>query len=525
MERKTILAFIVVFGNIIHIVENICNEETITSKTRQRICKRYYKCFIKYPIVAKHISCSDISIIESISNYDIEERNTTYLLTLKVTNSNISILQTSMFRRFTNLSKLYWDSNMQNIMPGAFNYLGNLKELCLQGNQLTSISDGLFNSLTSLEKLDLSNNRIQNISDHAFVGIKLNELHISNNNISHIEQALDPLNTLTTLDLSHNDLNKVTSFKNLPLRSLNLSHNRISEVDFELFHENLYEIDLSFNNISEITNYNVSQASEIILHHNKIQHFEENVNVTYLDLRYNKLETIGSRLFGSGLKRFYADDNSISVINPNAFFGLYDLEHLLLANNNLSSISNSLFKDLRSLTYLDLSGNKLTYFAFGTFDNLANLNVLNISNNNLKDLQQYTLHSLGNLTDLLFQNNEINEMHVGDLMIYMPKLKRVNLDNNDWSCKKLVGIVLNLKNMKVSFPNGNSWEESNIHGIKCHETFDRAPADNDAKSDSDLDYSKLKHFFNEDFTNTLMYKYFNEEFKNSNFFHILRKSN
>ncbi|KAJ8966308.1 hypothetical protein NQ314_003573 [Rhamnusium bicolor] len=478
----------------------------------------------EHPIVAKHISCSDISIIESISNYDIEERNTTYLLTLKVTNSNISVLQTSMFRRFTKLSKLYWDSNIQNILPGTFSYLDNLKELCLQGNQLTSISDGLFNSLGSLEKLDLSNNRIQNISDHAFVGIKLNELDISNNNISHIgQELLDSLNTLTTLDFSYNDLNKVNSFKNLPLRSLNLSHNRISVVDFEVFHENVYEINLSFNSISEITNLNVSRAYEIILHHNNIQHFEGNVNVTYLDLRYNKLETIGTSLFGSGLKRFYAADNSISVINPNAFFGLYDLEHLLLANNNLSSISNSLFKDLRSLTYLDLSGNKLTYFAFGTFDNLVNLHVLNISYNNLKDLQQYTFHSLGHLADLFFQNNEINGVNVSDLMLYMPKLKTVNLDNNDWSCKKLVGIVLNLKNMKVSFPNGDTWEESNIHGIKCHETLDRAPADNGAKSDSD--YSKLKHFFNEDFTDTLMYKYFNEEFKNSNFFQILRKSN
>lgn len=486
----------------------------------------HHRCGYFRRILDKTINCYNISV-DNLKLYEElhseDDFSSFYPLTLKVTNSEIPLLPTSTFRNLKNLTVLFMENvKLKTIMPAAFNYLDQLKEIYLGQNELTTISDGVFNTLTVLEKLDLSRNRIETITDHAFVGTSLRYLNLCENNISELQEAvLNSLTQLNVLDISYNSLKDINSFHNLQVHSFDISHNSMETVDFEVFQKASLFLDFSFNNITQITNFNSSKASKILLSHNRIRHFERNENVEVLDLSYNDIDAISSNLLGENLVEFHISFNSISSFNSDTFYGLYKLTHLYLDNNNLTSIPNSCFKDLSSLTHLNLSGNRLTQFTFGTFDNLINLQVLDISNNHFKELPQYVLHSLGKLTYLFLQNNEISSINANDLIVHLHQLRKINLNNNTWSCLKLVDIVQTLKRKDISFSDGNSWEESNIHGIKCYETFTKTDPVDISTSEINLYNSKLNSFFNEDFTKSFLYKYFNQDFKESEFFKYL----
>ncbi|KAJ8924274.1 hypothetical protein NQ315_007066 [Exocentrus adspersus] len=509
------------FPTLPPLLENICTVDVIKEESRTTTCDyNGNNCDTSLYIVSKTLLCINISIHHLDSYTEGEESSFPYPLILKLKDSVIPLLPTASFKHLNRVTVLYLEKvNLTTVMPGAFNFLDKLTEIHLGGNNLTSISDRIFNSLTVLEKLDLSRNRIQTVSDHAFAGVALKSLNLNSNNISSTSKELmQSLNRLSNLDMSQNRLQDISSFYDLPVRRLNLSHNRIEAVDFVFFQKITIFLDLSYNNITEITSFNSSQISKVILSHNRIKNFEKNNHVTVLKLSHNRLESIGSGLFNNGLTIFDAGFNFISSLSDDAFFGLHDLKELYLNNNNITAIPNPCFKDLTSLTHLNLGGNKLTSFNFGTFDNLVSLEVLDISNNNFKELPQYTLHSLRVLTHLFFENNEISNINTDDLVQHLPYLKVVALNGNVWSCHSLVRIIHKLKNSHVLIPRGDSWDVNNIHGIRCYETDQ-----NGFKSSSGnvSDESKLNRFFNEDFTKTILYKYFNQDFKQSEFFKYL----
>ncbi|XP_018563183.1 toll-like receptor 13 [Anoplophora glabripennis] len=501
------------------------NKITCTEDTEREYLGRRYYCRNSYcgyyqSVISKTISCNNISS-NDLKSYEEQEEDFpfSYPLTLYVVNSEVPELATSTFKNLKNLTTLYMENvKLKTIMPAAFNYLERLKEIYLGQNELTTISDGIFNTLATLDKLDLSRNRIETVTNHAFSGVSLRTLYLKHNNISNLgEVLLSSLKSLSVLDVSYNNLSNITSFHGLKVQSLNLSHNQIEIVDFEMIQETPI-IDFSFNNISKTTGFNASKANTVILSHNRINNFEKNDNVNVLDISYNSIQTLGSDLLSKSLTEIYLSFNLISSFNVDTFFGLYNLKHLYLDNNNLSSVPNSCFKDLNSLTHLNLSGNKLTYFKFGTLDNLVNLQVLDISKNNFKAIPQF--HSLSELTHLFIQNNEISDVNTFVIYEQLPHLREINLINNTWSCQKLVNIVYKLKRKNIFISKGNFLDESNIYGIKCHETSENSSV-NISKSEINLDYSKLNSFFNEDFTKTLLYKYFNQDFKETEFFKYL----
>ncbi|KAJ8924275.1 hypothetical protein NQ315_007067 [Exocentrus adspersus] len=407
---------------------------------------------------------------------------------------------------------------LKTIIPGAFTFLDKVEEVYLGGNELMTISDGIFNTLTALVKLDLSNNRIQTVTDHAFADTSLKNLNLSNNNIENLEETvLHSLKDLTTLDISYNHLNNISRFRILSankLQSMNFSHNSIEGVvDVTPFQKTSLSFDISYNNVTEILH--LSEASKIMsltLRHNKLHTFTKIDNVEVFDISYNNLKTLGNNSLSPKLLEFYASFNSISSLASTIFYGLHKLKFLYLDNNNISSIPNSCFKDLISLTHLNLSGNKLQSCKFGTFDSLLNLQVLDLSSNNFKELPQHTLHSLTKLNNLYFQNNEISNINCDDLFEYLKQLVRVDLNDNVWSCQRLAAIIHKLKGRGIQFPDGNAWEENNIHGIKCYEFF----------TETDLGNTSISKSGGDSNSKTLLNEYFNKDFEQSQFFKYLQ---
>ncbi|KAA0191870.1 hypothetical protein HAZT_HAZT003855 [Hyalella azteca] len=77
------------------------------------------------------------------------------------------------------------------------------------------------------------------------------------------------------------------------------------------------------------------------------------------------------------LTKLYARNNSITVLAPGLFTGLYMLLELNLADNDLTNtwVNSETFMDLLRLASLDLSHNKISRLDAATFRDLTNLQV------------------------------------------------------------------------------------------------------------------------------------------------------
>ncbi|KAM8962401.1 leucine-rich repeat-containing protein 19 [Pelodytes ibericus] len=95
-----------------------------------------------------------------------------------------------------------------------------LKELNLEGNNITVIPSKAFFGLAKLEVLNLKNNLIQDINEKAFDGLEnLKVLDLSYNQISHLDitQALNKFKNTINVTLSGNPWNCDCSLMNLSL--------------------------------------------------------------------------------------------------------------------------------------------------------------------------------------------------------------------------------------------------------------------------------------------------------------------
>ena len=134
------------------------------------------------------------------------------------------------------------------------------------------------------------------------------------------------------LDLSYNNIVSTSDAANniMPLselESLNLSHNQLTKIDYDMFDDmdNLDELDLSFNQIHAMDD----------------DTFEWNP----LELRILKM-----------------NDNQLKFVEHFTFYDLEKLEELYLQNNNIKIIHTLAFSNMKKLRVLDLSNNHLISF-------------------------------------------------------------------------------------------------------------------------------------------------------------------
>ena len=265
-----------------------------------------------------------------------------------------------------------------------------LETLDLSENNLMRDDNLKLNDMLKLTYLNLASNRLDEtiLFGKAFLGTSISVLNLSRNRMGFLNQSsllyveLKP--TLTELDLSHNrikglhqeaitdltelqklhldgnlisDLHK-THFMGLrSLSYLNISGNRLSEIEDYLFQgcENLRILDLSHNSIDTLTPESFKQhftsLEELHLQHNKINHIYEGLfnihTLKYINLDNNKLRTIDSFSFGSGLTSISIQHSiRLKEIVADVFHHSTKLSRIMVANNdNLVYISSRAFSD------------------------------------------------------------------------------------------------------------------------------------------------------------------------------------
>ncbi|XP_072327748.1 leucine-rich repeat serine/threonine-protein kinase 2 isoform X1 [Scyliorhinus torazame] len=220
--------------------------------------------------------------MQSITSVDISRNNISHSLTMN--------------GKCPTLKKLNLSHNQLSSFPECLNKATEkLQELLIKGNKMRTIVSPL--RLTELNLLDLSQNCISTIVDTFLIQCpKLETFRVSEN---HLSMFSGLPSKMTTIDLASNKFDTVPKaiLKLQHLRSVNLSHNKISELPGPAHWESssLRELIFSHNQISvldlsEGTN-KWSRLEKLNLSNNKLKELPPQIgqleNLTSLLLSYN----------------------------------------------------------------------------------------------------------------------------------------------------------------------------------------------------------------------------------------------
>lgn len=147
-----------------------------------------------------------------------------------------------------------------------------------------------------------------------------------------------------------------------------------------------------------------------------------------LDLKGNKLRWVehGDLATFGRLEDLDLSENSISVLEPNAFAELRSLRVLRLRANQLKLVPMGAFSRLANLTTLDLSDNKIVILLDFTFQDLRSLRNLEVGDNDLVYISNKAFLGLVGLRELTIERCNLTSIS-GQSLSYLRSLATLRL--------------------------------------------------------------------------------------------------
>ncbi|XP_048514607.1 chaoptin isoform X2 [Athalia rosae] len=324
---------------------------------------------------------------------------------------------------------------------------GTLQEFHLVGSELENFPKEAFNILGNLSILNIEGHRMKELPRdsfaHSLAAEKLETIRITNGTLTSLPvESLAPLRKVKTVDLHSNKLKELkrNQFKGLrETETLDLSGNQISKLDASHISDltKLGFLNLTSNAITELKRGTFARNSLLQVlkfQHNKIKKLDAN---TFRGMRFmrrlylsdNAITDVGRGTFGS-LTRIGTIDlarNMIEKIDFQMFNQLQYAEILDVSENLVTSIDKLAFKDLY-LAKVNLSHNKITTVEAGAFENCANI-TLDLSYNRLENITKFAFDSATYALELQLSYNLFTELNQVPLH-NMTGLKVLNVSNN-----------------------------------------------------------------------------------------------
>ncbi|BFU25278.1 leucine rich repeat / protein phosphatase 2C domain containing protein [Entamoeba histolytica HM-1:IMSS-B] len=322
--------------------------------------------------------------------------------------------------------------------------LSKLESINISNNNIEVIPESI-TQLTCLSFFNAASNPIKTLPTGFFKLKSLRFISLTNTLVDSFNEPLDNLIKLQTLLM--NDI-KLSEMPNgicqiHEMRDLNLSNNKISEIDHLPLSTDSFNV--SNNIINTFNPEGTPQIGNIYLKNNDFDHFPlklmEITNLQLCDISKNKIITI-----------------------PDIPLELKYLKSIDVSFNGLTSIP-PIFDHCSRLTKLNASYNQLT--SFPPSRSLQHIQVLLLSGNQISQIPN-DVSTLTQLTLLHLANNSFIDFPT--ILSKLPKLQRLSLSMNslsnfpeftngalislDISCNRLTSIkfpyTTNLKRLKLS---------------------------------------------------------------------------
>lgn len=277
------------------------------------------------------------------------------------------------------------ENSIDEILPGSFRGLVNLKKLYLTKNQLKFVSSNLFSDIQVPNTLTI----------HKCHTPQLQEIKFDNNLFNEFPHLIG-LENLTTINFNHNNIDSLVN----------------ASTDW---YPNLQTIELNSNKVSNIPSGFFSNSSKI----------------THLYLTNNRIVTFDKGAFDNltSLEVLKLTKNRIIALPKELLRNLRNLKELDLTRNKMTSIEGLTFNGLESLHTLKLRRNDLLNLYDGSFWGLNNIQYLHLDHNNLSLVRKGWLYGLTSLKMLSLSHNQISEVD-GDGWEFCKKLWEVDLSYN-----------------------------------------------------------------------------------------------
>ncbi|KAL7848330.1 hypothetical protein AOLI_G00230480 [Acnodon oligacanthus] len=178
---------------------------------------------------------------------------------------------------------------------------------------------------------------------HLPSGLQLNiySLNLSHNRLADLDHHVSPYTHLRTLDISNNRLSRLPASLPRSLWDIHASGNRIRflEKNDTAYHWNLHTLDLSANKLERVVfiNNTLPNLKALNLSHNRFWTVPTNMpqNLEMVDLSHNTLVQILPESLDRlpKLTRFYLHANRFSTVSKGAFEKLHGLRLITLGDN------------------------------------------------------------------------------------------------------------------------------------------------------------------------------------------------
>ncbi|XP_077977785.1 uncharacterized protein LOC144433353 [Glandiceps talaboti] len=138
-------------------------------------------------------------------------------------------------------------------------------------------------------------------------------------------------------------------------------------------------------------------------------------NVTRLDLRFNRIQEIGSEDLAGllGLRELILTKNNLTELNSSSLKDQINLEKLVIAGNKLTSLPEDIFSKMKNMRNLNLAQNKIRHLPSNVFASLGKLEELDLSGNKLRLLDRKLFENQSALKTLKLNWNRPLEIEYG----------------------------------------------------------------------------------------------------------------
>ena len=435
---------------------------------------------------------------------------------LNLTKSQITSLDSITFSGLSSLTILDLSRNyLQSITGAPFQELTALQLLKLNSNDYNSggiynLSSSVFRGLHNLETLHLYQNGLRVLQDDIFVDlINLKHLNFTQNSIHEPCNAMAPLQSLQTLNMSWNRIRSLRLgecfqnltnlveldaigdyisdtvgnstfqyFTNVPLKHLSISLWLESQIYSGVFAPltglRYLEIDQSYQSLSQCMEKLTSLNSSI-------EHLVLRFGCCDSSLNLSSFEPLAR--WGSSLTILEIIESSLIQIEDGAFSLFPELRKLVLRRNELKEFSEYAFHGLNKLEILDLSNNdieKIPYGALEVFSKYGNLKYLDLSNNQITGDKDENAIDMDNFAE----NSSLSHLYlamnnIGGLTCRLCHINLVKLDIDYTVVRNAFTIVVNmpvLKTISLAQKQHSHHSDASSKRLVVYEFCHQAPA-------------------------------------------------